>query len=192
MEESEAHRKTEEMPTQIEGILEALAKARRGLLQAADAISGEVWMRSPGEGRWSAAELIAHLIQVERGVLAKADRIIQHSPKAVPLLKKMHLPMVLVEARIGRRKSPIPVTAESLGAKEEMMGELRSARERTYVFLGETSGRELGEYYWAHPALGMLNVYGWMRFLAAHEIRHTKQMREIGDGLQKPIGNFQE
>lgn len=180
------------MSTRIEGILEALAKARQGLLQAVDAIAGEAWMKSPGDARWSAAELIGHLIQVERGVLAKADRIIQHPPRAIPLLKKMHLPMALVEARIGRRKSPMPVTPELLRDKEEMIGELRSTRERTQAFLAETRSRELGEYYWAHPALGMLNVYGWMRFLAAHEVRHTKQMREIGDALQKAIGNFQE
>ena len=180
------------MSTRIEGIIQTLAKARRGLLRAADEIGGEVWRRNPGDGRWSAAELIGHLIQVERGVLAKADRIIQHPAKPVPLLKKMHVPMALVEARIGKRKSPIAVTPELLGDKEQMIGELRSARERTQAFLGETSGRELGDYYWRHPALGMLNVYGWMRFLAAHEVRHTKQMREIGDELQKAIGNFPE
>lgn len=180
------------MSTRIEGILQALAKERQGLLRAADAIAGDAWMKSPGDGRWSAAELIGHLIQVESGVLAKADRIIQHPPKPIPLLKRMHLPMALVEARVGKLKSPMPVTSELLRDKEEMIGELRSTRERTQAFLAETGSRELGEYYWEHPALGMLNVYGWMRFLAAHEVRHTKQMREIGDALQKAIGNFQE
>ena len=100
--------------------------------------------------------------------------------------------MALVEARVGRRQSPVPLAQELLGAKEEMLGELRTTRERTQAFLEETRHRNLATYYWQHPALGMLNVYGWMRFLGAHEVRHAKQMREIVDGLPKLIGNLQK
>ena len=162
-----------------------LAKSRSGLLRAAEAIPPDAWKTSPSEGRWSAAELIAHLIQVERSVIAKADRILQHPPKPVPLLKRLHLPMALVESRWVRRKSPIPIESTLLKSKEEMLDDLRAARERTQAFLEETSGRDLSDYYWPHPALGVLSLYGWIRFLASHEVRHTKQMWEISGDLRK-------
>jgi hypothetical protein len=57
-----------------------------------------------------------------------ADRITQKTPASVPLLKRMHLPLWLVELRLVRRKSPLPLDATLLGNKEEMLGQLRSAR----------------------------------------------------------------
>ncbi|HYL64168.1 MAG TPA: DinB family protein [Candidatus Methylomirabilis sp.] len=180
------------MLDRIEALTKSMAKSRTELLHAADSVTGEAWKASSGDGRWSAAELIAHLIQVERGVIAKADRIVQHPPRRIPLLKRLHLPIAVVEVRVVKRKSPVPLAPELLRDKEDMLGDLRGARERTLAFLAETSGRDLAEYYWPHPALGMLNVYGWMRFLGSHEIRHAKQLREIVHDLRKPIGNLQK
>ena len=107
--------------------------------------------------------------------------------EAVPFLKRFHFPMWLVESRIIRRKSPIPLDSSLLNTKEEMLGELRAARERTLAFLQETSKRDLSAYCWPHPFLGMLNVYEWFEMIASHEIRHTKQMKEIAAGLPKAV-----
>ena len=175
------------MPPAIQPLVESLAKAQRNFLSAADAVNAEDWKRQPTQGRWSAAELVAHLISVEKSVIEKADRVSQKAPRHVPLLKLFRLPMALVESRLVKRKSPIPIEAEALRPKEDMLAELREARERSLAFLEETKHRELGAYLWKHPALGMLNTYGWIQFLAAHENRHTKQMREIATGLRKAI-----
>lgn len=164
-----------------------MAKAHTGLLSAADAVPAEDWKTKPSEGRWSAAELVAHLMMVERAVIGKADRVAQKPPKRVSLLKRIHIPMAFVESRWIRRKAPAPVEPEMLHGKEEMLAELRTVRERSLAFLEETSGRNMGEYCWAHPALGTLNVYEWLQFIASHEVRHTKQMREIAASLPKPI-----
>jgi uncharacterized damage-inducible protein DinB len=175
------------VPQKLDSILNCLAKAQTGLLLAADAVPAEDWKTSPGEGRWSAAELVAHLMMVERAVIGKADRVAQKPPKPVSWLKKIHIPMALVESRWIRRKAPAPVEPQMLHGKEEMLAELRTVRERSLAFLEETKSRNMGEYYWPHPALGTLNVYEWLQFIASHEVRHTKQMREIAASLPKPI-----
>jgi uncharacterized damage-inducible protein DinB len=175
------------MPSKLDSILRHLGKTQTGLLCAADAVPAENWKTRPGEGRWSAAELVAHLMMVERAVIEKADRVSQKSPKRISLLKKIHLPMALVASRVIRRKAPVPVDPEMLRDKEIMLAELRTVRERSRAFLEETRGRDLGQYCWAHPALGTLNIYEWLKFIAAHEIRHTKQMREIAANLPKLI-----
>ena len=180
------------MPPALDPLVESLAKAQREFLSAADAVGAADWKTPPSQGRWSAAELVAHLISVEKTVLEKADRISQKAPIRVPLFKRFHLPLALVESRLIRRKSPIPVDPATLRAKEDMLAELREARERSLAFLEETRDRELGGYFWRHPALGMLNTYEWIQFLAAHENRHTKQMREIAARLRKPIAELQK
>jgi len=174
------------MPPDIDLLAANLVKAQSEFLRAADAIAPQDWKVRPGEGRWSAAELVAHLVAVEKAIIEKADRVSQNRPRPMPLYKRFHLPMRLVESRLVRRKSPIPVDPASLSSKEEMLAELRQARERSLAFVEETRHRQLGAYYWLHPALGMLNTYTWIEFLAAHQNRHTKQIREIAESLPKP------
>jgi hypothetical protein len=173
-------------------ITKKLELAQSALLRAADAISAEQWQSRPAVNAWSAGELIGHLMCVERAVIGSADRYTQKPPKHFPVLKRWHLPMMLVEARVIRRKSPIPLDPAMLGEKEEMLAELREVRERTLAFIEETRGRDLSVYRWPHPFLGCLNAYEWMVMIAAHEIRHTKQMKEIAGKLPKVIAILQK
>jgi hypothetical protein len=95
----------------IEPILGKLDRAQQSLLRATDAIPADLWKTSPRKGRWSAAELIAHIMTVERAVVGTADRILKKQPKRIPLLKRFCLPfaLALVEMRLLRMKTPIPV-----------------------------------------------------------------------------------
>ena len=173
---------------ELDPIVQKLTEAQTAFFRAADSVPSDHWTRKPSAEAWSAAELTAHLVIIERAVLGGADRISQKSPKPVSFLKRRHLPLWLVEARIIRRKSPIPLDPNLIGDKEEMLGELRAARERTLAFLDETKSRDLSAYRWPHTFLGMLDVYEWFKMIAAHQIRHTKQMREIAARLPKVVG----
>ena len=171
----------------LDAILERLGCSQTAFFRAADSVSPKQWKTKPKAGEWSAAELVAHLLTVERAILGGAERITRKIPKPIPFLKRFHFPMWLVESRIIRRKSPIPLDPSLLNTKEEMLGELRAARERTLAFLEETSKKDLSTYCWPHPFLGMLNGYEWFELIASHEIRHTKQMKEITARLPKAV-----
>jgi uncharacterized damage-inducible protein DinB len=168
-------------------IIENLARAQSELLRAADAVRADQWKTRPAEGRWSAGELIGHLSTIERAILSRTDKLLQAPPKSVSFFKRFHVPMMIVEARVIRRKAPKPLDAPVIHEKEEMLAELRGVRERTLAFIEETSRRDLSKYSMAHPFLGTLNAYGWLQFIASHEIRHTKQMREIAGTLRKTV-----
>jgi hypothetical protein len=110
----------------------------------------------------------------------------------VPFIKSFHLPMVLVESRLVRRKSPIPLDPASLCEKEKMLAELRGVRERTFAFMEETRDRDLRPYRYRHAFLGSLNLYEWFQMIASHEVRHTKQMKEIASALLKAVASLQK
>ena len=55
--------------------VEKLRRAQDGLLRAADSVPSGDWNIPPEVNAWSAAQLVAHLCQVERGVLGYADRV---------------------------------------------------------------------------------------------------------------------
>ena len=100
----------------------------------------------------------------------------------------------LVESRLVKRKSPVALQpeAELLACKETMLAELRGVRERTLSFLLETHGRDCSVYCWRHPFLGTLNFFEWFTLVAAHQIRHTKQMVEIWKNLPKHVASSQK
>jgi DinB superfamily len=176
----------------LELIHAKLVEAQTKFFRAADVIPAEQWRIKPGAGAWSAAELVAHLMMVERAILGGADRITQKTPRRVSLLRRMHLPLWLVESRLIRRKTPIPLDASLVGNKEEMLAELRGVRECTLAFMEETRGRDLSAYCWPHAFLGMLNVYQWFEMIGAHQVRHTKQIREVAARLPKDVGKSQK
>jgi hypothetical protein len=125
-----------------------------------------MWGNCPGLKEWSAAELVAHLAVVERGVITTVDRRTQKSPIPVPFLRRFHLPLWLMEARVIRRRSPVPL-------EETLMADLRR--------------RDSSAYCWRHPFLGMLNRYEGMEMIPAHRVRDTKQIREIDAKLSRKL-----
>ena len=176
----------------LKPILEKLDRAQHNLLRAADAIPADQWKACPREGAWSAAELIAHIMTVERAVVGAAGRILRKQPKHTPLLKRFRLPFAFAEIRFVRLKTPIPVDLQLLREKDAMLAELREVRVRTLALIEETRNRDLSAYRWRHPFLGSLNAYEWFYLLGSHEIRHEKQMREIAKALPKAISGLQK
>lgn len=169
----------------LEPILEKLAGAQHRLLRAADLVSADAWKTPPREGAWSAAEVMAHVMNIELTVVGVAARIFKKQPKQTPLLKRFRLPFALAEIRFTRMKTPIPVDPKLLREKEAMFAELREVRGCTLALIEETRNRDLSVYRWRHPFLGSLNAYEWFSFLASHQIRHGKQMLEIARELRR-------
>lgn len=169
----------------LQPILAQLDKARRSLLLAADRVPNPHWRASPGPGKWSAGEVVAHVMMVEGTIISKAGQLVRQPPKIVPIWRRAHLPVVLAEWRGVRRRTPIPLDESLVGEKEAMLARLRRVREETLAFIGQTSDRNLSAYRWPHPFFGSLNLYDWFRTIAHHERRHTKQIQEIVASLQK-------
>ena len=172
----------------LQSIAENLAHAETQFLAAADAIPADQWQTCPCEGRWSAGELVCHLIQVERTIIKNAGKLLRHPPKPRPLLKRFHLPMLMVESRLIPRKTPIPLDPALVCEKDQMLAQLREVRRQTRVFMEEkTREKDLRKYHMPHPFLGTFNLCEWLQVIASHQVRHSKQMQEITAALPKTV-----
>jgi len=174
----------------LDPILEKLATAQDRLLRAAHAIPSDLWNTPPRKGAWSAAEVIAHVITIERTVVVVAAKILKKQPKQTPLLKRFHLPLAFAEVRLMRLKTPIPVDLQFLGEKKLMFAELQRVRRGTLDLIEENRNRDLRVYRWQHPFLGSLNAYQWFALLGSHHIRHEKQIREIAAQLSHAVSSL--
>jgi hypothetical protein len=164
---------------ELDRIRKRLESARKGLLEQVATISEDEWKRPPRKGGWSVAEILVHLGQVETRVMSGAKERLRSEPKPRSFRERFHLPIWLVEYRLAKRTSPIPLDEKLITGKAQSLARLTEIRDATLRVLKENEGRELGDYHMKHPFLGQLDFYEWMRTLASHEIRHTKQIREM-------------
>ena len=176
------------MHTHLTEVLSRLDKARGTLRRAIDAIPPDMQRQRPEPDRWSAAEVLEHLTLVER---IFAGRILNAldtaraglSPEAHP---RAPLPDA-VEQRMGDRanKRQAPEPARPTGTKDVASGwaALESNHSTLGAALAGCDGLALSQVTLDHPFFGTMNVYQWVELMAAHEGRHTEQIREIAAAL---------
>jgi hypothetical protein len=159
-------------------IIDQLNRTRASLLALAAEIQEKQWSEPPPGGGWSPGEIIAHLSMVETRVSSQSARIVQAPAIRVPAWKRIHVPVAFVQWRVIRVKTPIPLDAKLIGEKHSMLERFAGIRHQTVAHLQENHQLDLSDYRFPHPFFGSLNLYDWFRFLALHELRHTKQMQE--------------
>jgi DinB superfamily len=167
----------------IAPILELLSNSQTNYLATLDALPADRWMQRPRADAWSAAEITVHLTMVEHGLQKTVQRVLAAPPIEVPFLKRFHLPVRVSSVRLFKAKTPVPVKAERLGEKPELVASLAKARRATIDFLENNRAKNLETYRAPHPLLGMLDLYQWHEFLAYHQDRHRKQLRAIVDSF---------
>src|SRR5689334_5598443 len=86
--------------------------------------------------------IIGKLARAQESFLRAADAVPtalwKTGPENGAWCAAVHIPLAVVEARLIRRKTPIPINPELVRDKEAMLGELREVRGRTLAFLEET------------------------------------------------------
>lgn len=160
-------------------ILKRSSSSRNRFLAAIKSVPEDRWLKRPRPDAWSAAEVVAHVTMVERAVNKTLKRILSAPPAQLPLLKRLHVPIWVARVRLLKFKSPIPLKAELVGTKVQLIDSLASVRNTTIDLLETNRSRDLSAYRAPHPFLGNLNFYEWHELLARHEDRHRQQIREI-------------
>lgn len=108
-----------------------------------------------------------------------AAKITRKPPVSVPLSKRLHIPVALVAWRIVRVETPIMLDTLRLDDRELILTRLAMQRQKTLCVLEAGRKSNLRKYRVQHPFLGSVHYYDWFRTLAAHDTRHTKQLKEI-------------
>ncbi len=160
--------------------------ARAELFTAVDAIPGELREARPTESSWSAAEVLEHLVRVERGVAKLAAlKIGEMQAAAEPLHEAPELVDVstakfeILGNREMRIEAPERVVPEGEMSAEAARAALIETRGILLDQLHAGDGLAYSAVLHPHPFLGTLNLYEWVHFIGAHERRHAAQVREI-------------
>lgn len=160
--------------------------ARSELLAAVDSIPEELREARPTESSWSAAEVLEHLVRVEKGV-AKLVALKVGELQASPEPPREGAAMVAVRTS---RFEVVANRAQVIDAPERVVPDGEMSADAARAALQETRGILLDQLHAGdglaysgvqhpHPFLGTLDLYEWVYFIGSHERRHAEQVREI-------------
>jgi hypothetical protein len=174
----------------IEELIEYLAEHRRGLHEAVASVPPSAREHKPAPDRWSVAEVIEHLLFVERRVTAILTRQanaarangVGPDPETSSVVASYAHPAVVVDRTT---RIPAPPLVQPTGTLDATAGTeaLDQARADLMSSLRNANGVNLEKLMQAHVVFGPLNLYHWIVALGLHEDRHAAQIREIGQAL---------
>lgn len=167
--------------TNLDPVLELLSDTRSRFIAITREFPTERWRESPGNGGWSAGEIVAHTIQVEESIIAASRKALKKPPYPVAFLKRFHIPLALAASRVRKLKSPIPIDANRIPDPADYLEAISSTRRGTIEFVEQNRSQELRSWTFPHPAFGPLTIYDWLRLIGYHELRHAKQIREVAE-----------
>lgn len=162
-------------------ILGELQQSRRELLAVLAQIPPERWSAKQHSGHegWSPAEIAHHLLLAANQFLAGGKKVTSMGAKARRLgvvRRTLSAPIALVRYPFMKAKAPAPVRPTG-GKKEEALFQLAQAWKATDQFIETCSEEDLKTLGMRHPLFGWTPMGKMFRMMAAHELRHTAQLR---------------
>jgi uncharacterized damage-inducible protein DinB len=178
------------MHSRTRELLEHLQQSRAALRAAVDAVPAALREKEPAPDRWSIAQVLEHLLQVESGITVMLNRGLRQLQKEG--LKPASddspvLPTIDRDRLLDREKK---LTApESAQPKKQLtcdqaLQALADSRGGLEEALRAGDGCDVDGVHWAHPFLGDLRFHQWVAFVGFHEQRHADQVAATGKQLQ--------
>jgi len=167
-------------PAERKFALKVLDESRDRLFSALGELSPEQ-LQYPAPGRWSVAGNIEHLILVENFVLRTIEVFLQRDPDSVrgsDWQAGDESLIARVAGRAGRATAPDASHPTGRWPQENLLQEFDAARAITREFAASTRA-DLRSHFFPHFALGRIDCYQWLLFIAAHSDRHRAQSEEV-------------
>jgi hypothetical protein len=182
------------MSSHLDHVFSRLDRSRAALRAAVDSVAAPLRQQRPGTDRWSAAEVLEHVSIVERiftGRIvdaldaAKASGLAGEAPSPLPLPEAVETRMA---DRVNKREAPEPARPTGTLDAAAAWAALESGHQRLRAVVAGADGVALSLVSVAHPFFGPMTIYQWVELMAAHEARHTEQIKEIGRAFSGSAG----
>ena len=171
-------------------VFDRLSATRAGLRAAVEGVPAQIRGQKPAPDRWSVNEVLEHLSLVEtlftQRISGAIDKARQEGLGPEQASERAVLPAD-IETRVADRTNPrtAPEAARPHGNldADTAWRRVEQARAVLHDTIAAADGLALGTVMESHPFFGPLTVYQFAELIAAHEGRHTAQVKEIAAQL---------
>ncbi len=171
-----------------------IGQTRDALLGATRLLTPSQWEFQPAPERWSAAEIVTHVIAVQERVIARLQQDFMDAPPPPPQQDCAAVDSIIVNQfpnRLSKFPSPIP----SEGPLDKTAAARRYVENCAALSAMLTSLPGLREHALDSPPLkavskgaySVMDGYQWIFAAAAHAERHTKQILEVIADAALPV-----
>ena len=175
---SDDARLSDEERAEIVALLEA---TQRDLLERVAGMSKKAFHHKSTPETWSVAEIVEHLVIVERNVLDGVEKAIaapanpQWANDTAGTTDRIYR---LVPNRVRRFKAPESVQPSGKMSRKQLISTFEELRARSIATIRD-SAKPLKAHTTEHPVLGTLGVDQWILFAGLHNLRHNQQAVEV-------------
>jgi uncharacterized damage-inducible protein DinB len=162
----------------MERVIKRLDSIHARVLEAIAPLAPATYNRRPQENEWSVADIINHLFLVEERVIKDLEKALAREPKRLGLLRRM-VPTSVVAVRLVRVKAPKAVQPELNSERRVTVNEFNLTRQKLKELCATHGKERLRQTAFKHPFLGEITGVATVSFVAYHEQRHYKQIREV-------------
>ncbi|AYC29488.1 DinB family protein [Paenisporosarcina cavernae] len=162
--------------------IEHLTFIRQKLITEFDAMTETEFQQKPSHEKWSAAEIVDHLVKMEK-TIAENIRKEKENPSSKKAWKK---PIGITKNRLLKVKAPSYTEPQHvLTSKDKAIQALHTSRNTLLDVYESTAPETLESKSFKHPIFGHVPLYQWFPFVGLHEERHLKQLIEVKKFLRK-------
>lgn len=171
----------------MERVLKRLDRVHQKLMATVAPLDEVVFAQPPAAASWSVAQIIQHLALVEDRVIKDLEKEVSRPPRKVSFLRRF-VPTSIVSSRLLRVKAPQAVDPETNAAPAEAseipgqaaaIANYNRARNDLKTLCATHGSNRLRQIVFKHPFLGEIDGIATVSFVAYHEQRHYKQIREV-------------
>jgi len=168
------------MHRRLTELLDYIHAQTNDLRKAYDAVPSERRTVRPEPDRWSPAEIVHHLVIVDRRINQRLRALIEEARAHPPESDTSTvLSPIADRIRTRDRRFKTSETSEPRGTDPaRIWDDLAAVRRELEEVVATADGVALGKVFAPHPALGPLCGYDWLAFVGAHAARHADQIRE--------------
>lgn len=167
-------------------LVELLESSRSELEALAGEAAGDLWTRKPADDKWSAGEVVEHLVLAEEMFLGMVTGMLNGEAdpewQTVALGGTQSIETGLQD-RSQKFQAPEMLQPQGEASRQELLE--RFAKSRTLLLdLARSTEAPVKKFTHAGPP-GNLNAQQWLTLAGAHTLRHCQQIREALDMVSK-------
>lgn len=173
------------MHSSLQKLFDQIESQREAALASFRSVPTDALNRSPGDGRWSAAQVLSHLLAAEQlSVLYMNKKIlgIQDAPRSGPL-ETAKMVAFIISQRLPGLKFKAPRKVVEHTPAHTTLAEIESAwvnsRNDLRALLDKIPADRLDRKIYKHPAVGYIDVRHALVFFREHAIHHSPQLRKL-------------
>jgi len=169
------------MHPRLTELLDYVRAQTEQLRQAYDAVPPERRAERPEPGRWSPAEIVNHLVIVDRRINQRVKALIEEARALPPETESSSILPATIASRVIIRDRRF-TTSEAAEPRDtdpsRVWDDLASVRRELDDVVATGDGLAFGKVFAPHPAFGPISGYDWLAFVGAHAARHAAQIQE--------------